>query len=270
MSSATGRTLRALPTILRVGVAETVAYRAEFLIWMLTTTLPLIMLGLWTSVAREAPFAGFGTREFTAYFLGALIVRNLTGSWVVWQLSDEIRRGALSIRLLKPVHPFVVLGLSHLAAVPLRALVALPFATILLLTTAREILVSSAAGLTILVASVIGAWLLTFFFMIMIGSIALFIDKAMAVMEVYLGIYAVLSGYLIPLELMPPWVTQLAQWLPFRYMLGFPVEVMCGFYPSDAAAARDLAVQWAFVALAIAAALAVWRRGIRRYEAFGA
>src|SRR5262249_19533403 len=48
------RTARALPTLLRVGVAETVAYRAEFLVWILTTTLPLVMLGLWTSVADEA------------------------------------------------------------------------------------------------------------------------------------------------------------------------------------------------------------------------
>ena len=53
------RTLRALPTLLRVGVAETVAYRAEFLVWILTTTLPLVMLGLWTSVAAEAPFRGY-------------------------------------------------------------------------------------------------------------------------------------------------------------------------------------------------------------------
>ena len=43
--SAPSRTLRALPTLLRIGVAETVAYRAEFLVWMLTTTMPLIMLG---------------------------------------------------------------------------------------------------------------------------------------------------------------------------------------------------------------------------------
>ena len=41
MRSKTARTLHALPTLLRVGVAETVAYRAEFLVWVLTTTQPL-------------------------------------------------------------------------------------------------------------------------------------------------------------------------------------------------------------------------------------
>jgi len=53
MRSAPARALRALPTLLRIGVAETVAYRAEFLVWMLTSTMPFVNLALW-SVAREA------------------------------------------------------------------------------------------------------------------------------------------------------------------------------------------------------------------------
>jgi ABC-2 type transport system permease protein len=265
--SGAGRTLRAVPTLFRVGVAETVAYRAEFLIWMLTTTLPLIMLGLWTSVAREAPFAAWGSRDFVAYFLAALIVRNLTGSWVVWQLGDEIRRGVLSIRLLKPVHPFAVLAVSHLAAVPLRALIALPFTLILLISSARDLLIAD-GRLALFALALAGAWLLTFFALLAIGALAMFIDKSMAVFDVYLGLFAVLSGYLLPLELMPAWVADAARWLPFRYMLGFPVELLIGRF--DAAAAADqLAIQWGWVVVAIAGALAIWRRGVRRFEAFG-
>src|SRR5262249_3246637 len=50
-----GATGRALPTLFRVGFAEAVAYRAEFLVWMLSTTMPLIMLGLFSAVARDRP-----------------------------------------------------------------------------------------------------------------------------------------------------------------------------------------------------------------------
>lgn len=261
--------LRAAPTLLRVGVAETVAYRVEFVIWMLTTTLPLIMLGLWTSVAAEAPFAQFGQREFIAYYVAALIVRNLTGSWVVWQLNDEIRRGLLSFRLLRPVHPFVTYAATHLSSVPLRSVVAIPFALILLLTSARDILITSPIMLLILVASLLGAWLITFFMLIMIGAAALFMDKSVAVFDAYLGVFAVLSGYLVPLALLPGWARAISDWAPFRYMLAFPVELAIGFYAGPAAALRDLALQWIWVVVVIGVALAVWRAGIRRYEAFG-
>ena len=47
------RALRALPTLMRVGVSQAVAYRAEMLVWVLTTTMPLIMLPLWHAVAEE-------------------------------------------------------------------------------------------------------------------------------------------------------------------------------------------------------------------------
>ncbi len=262
-------TLRAAPTLLRVGLAETVAYRVEFVIWMLTTTLPLIMLGLWTSVAAEAPFAQFGQREFIAYYVGALIVRNLTGSWVVWQLGDEIRRGMLSFRLLRPVHPFITYAATHISSVPMRGLVALPFAVILLFSTAGDLIITDPVLIAVLFASLLGAWLLTFFVLVMIGSVGLFVDKASAVFEVYLGVFSVLSGYLIPLALLPDWAQEIANVAPFRYMLAFPVELAIGMYPDRLAALRDLGVQWLWVAAVIGSALAVWRAGIRRYEAYG-
>jgi ABC-2 type transport system permease protein len=269
MASQLRAALRATPTLLRVGLAETVAYRVEFVIWMLTTTLPLIMLGLWTSVASEKAFDQFGQREFIAYYIGALIVRNLTGSWVVWQLGDEIRRGMLSFRLLRPVHPFITYATTHISSVPMRGLVALPFAVILLFSSAGDLIITDPALVAVLFVSLLGAWLLTFFMLVMIGSVGLFVDKASAVFEVYLGVFAVLSGYLIPLALLPDWAQAIARWAPFRYMLAFPVELAIGFYPDRAAALRDLGIQWLWTAIVITAALEVWRRGIRRYEAYG-
>ena len=47
--------LRASPTLLRVGFAEAIAYRAEMIVWVLATTMPLVMLALWTSVASDGP-----------------------------------------------------------------------------------------------------------------------------------------------------------------------------------------------------------------------
>ena len=44
------RGFRAVPALMRIGFAEAVAYRAEFVIWMLSTTLPLVNLALWSAV----------------------------------------------------------------------------------------------------------------------------------------------------------------------------------------------------------------------------
>lgn len=262
------RTLRALPTLLRVGVAETVAYRGEFLVWILTTTLPLVMLGLWSSVAAEAPFRGYTSASFTAYYLSTLIVRNLTGSWVAWQVSEEIRMGAMSMRLLRPLHPFIAFASSHLAAVPFRTVVALPIAVILLVSSGASALTTEPLQLALIVPSLILAWLITFNVMFMIGAIGFFVTKTMALLNVYFGLFSLLSGYLLPIDLLPSALRRLAEVMPFRFMLSAPVELMT-VQLATADVLRVLLAQLAWAAVTLAAALAVWNRGIKRYEAVG-
>jgi ABC-2 type transport system permease protein len=262
--------LRAMPTMLRVGLAETIAYRAEMIVWILTTTMPLVMLSLWTSVAEEAPFRAYSQADFVAYYLAALIVRNLTSNWVAWQMGEEIRTGTLSMRLLRPVHPFAGYIATHLAALPLRVVVVLPVVAILFLTDARHVVIDDAAHLGLFVLSLAAAWLLTFGTFVTIGALAFFLEKSMALVEVYFGLFMLLSGYLIPLDLMPGWLADAARWLPFRYMLGTPVELLIGRLPDTGAAAEQVAIQWAWAVGMMTAGVLVWRAGIRRFEAYGA
>lgn len=264
--TASARTLRALPTLLRVGVAETVAYRGEFLVWILTTTLPLVMLGLWTSVAEEAPFRGFTSADFVAYYLSNLIVRNLTGSWVAWQLSEEIRLGSMSMRLLRPLHPFIAFAVSHLAAVPFRSLVALPVAVVLLISSGASALTTEPIQLALLVPSVALAWLITFNVMFAIGALAFFVTKTMALLNLYFGLFSLLSGYLLPIALLPGWIAAIAKWAPFRFMLSAPIELMTLHLPA-AAVTKLLLGQLAWALVTLAVALWGWARGVRRFEA---
>jgi ABC-2 type transport system permease protein len=269
-AASTRAAMKAMPTLLRVGVAETVAYRAEFVVWMMTTTLPLVMLALWTSVAAEAPFEQFGHDDFIAYYLAALIVRQVTGSWVVWQINEEVRTGTLSMRLLRPIHPFVGYTATHLSAIPLRGLVALPFAVLLLFTAGRGSLTGDPVMWLLVVPSLAGAWVLTFFTLVLLGALGLFIERSLAIFDVYLGVFAVLSGYLLPLALLPDWAAGVARATPFRFMLSFPIELSMGSVDGRGQALALLGLQWAYALAVLALAARVWRAGVRRYEAYGA
>ncbi|HEY6105864.1 MAG TPA: ABC-2 family transporter protein, partial [Anaeromyxobacteraceae bacterium] len=164
------RTLRALPTLLRVGLAEAVSYRAELLVWLLSTNMPLVMLALWSAVARDAPVGRFGQRDFVAYYLAALVVRLMTGAWVVWELTFEIRQGTLAYRLLRPLHPLVAYAAENVAAMPLRLAVALPVAGVALWLTAGDRLVRDPLLLALFPLTVLGGWLITFLAMALVGT----------------------------------------------------------------------------------------------------
>jgi ABC-2 type transport system permease protein len=262
------RTIRALPTLLRVGVAETFAYRAEFLVWILTTTQPLIMMSLWTSVARDKSFGGYSSDAFVAYFLSNLIVRQLTGNWVAWQMMEEIRMGTMAMRLLRPIHPFFAYVASHMAAIPFRVAVALPLAVILLVSSGASSLTHDPLQLAVLPVSIILAWLLTFAILFAIGALAFFMTQTFAIANLYFGLYSLFSGYLMPLELLPGPIATLAHWLPFRFTLAVPVEIMTKSF-SGRELAEQLGGQAAWLAIVIAVAIGVWRAGVRRFESVG-
>jgi ABC-2 type transport system permease protein len=268
MRSAVARTFAALPTLFRVGVAETVAYRAEFLVWILTSTMPLINLALWTSVAADGQFQEFRSADFVAYYLGALIVRNLTGNWVAWQLMEEIRTGVLSMRMLRPIHPFIAYGCTHAASLPFRSSIALPVALALLLSSGASALTTEPLQLALLVPSVILAWLITYGIMFMLGCLAFWMTQAFGVVNFYFAVWSLFSGYLLPLDLLPTPIARAASYMPFHSMLGAPIELMTKTLTSSQAL-EILARQGAWAVVCVAASLLVWRAGVRKFEAVG-
>jgi ABC-2 type transport system permease protein len=262
------RALRALPTLLRIGFADAVAYRAELVVWLLSTNMALVMMALLTAVTRDQPLQGFTQRDFVAYYLATLVVRLVTGAWVLWEANMEIRQGTLAFRLLRPIHPLVHYAAENVAAIPLRAAIALPIALILLLTVGGDHVTHDPLLWVVFLVAVAGAWLITFLAMSVMAALAFYIDSAASIGQIWFGLFTVLSGYLMPLAIFPHWLGALARWLPFRYMLAFPVEVLVRMTPRRTAF-LELGVQWLFVAALALAARAAWRTGLRRYSAFG-
>jgi ABC-2 type transport system permease protein len=262
------RAARAYPTLLRVGLSEVVAYRAEFVVWILTTNMPFVMLAIWHAVASDGPVGRFSQTDFVAYYLGGWVIRLVTSTWLVWELSMEIRGGTLSTRLLRPLHPLFALSAEHLAALPMRVVVVSPVIAILVVAAGPRLAIRHAEVAVIFAAAMVGAWLLIFFTMVLLGSLSFFLESSLGVFEMWLALHSILSGYLIPQELLPRWVAAVARHSPFDSMLAFPLETLIGMRDVHTAL-RDLGAQWLWIAVMVVGGLAAWRGGIRRYVAFG-
>ena len=267
-----GAAIRAMPTLLKVGFSEAVAYRAEMLIWVFATTMPLIMMMLWTTVAAVNPVVGQGGQEwnsgtFVAYFLAVFMVRQLISAWAAWEINFEIRGGTLSMRLLRPIHPVLTFAMSNIAYMPMRALVTAPVLVILLVTQLEHLSHDWRIWL-LWVVSLFFAWFITFFVNVLVGALAFFLDSSLRVMDVWLALFFVFSGYMFPLDLFPPWLRSITECLPFRYTLGLPVELMTGKLEfAEAPALIGRQAGWAVIVTTLA--LVLWNRGVQRFQAFG-
>ena len=266
------RTFRALPTLLKIGLAEAIAYRAEMFVWVLATTMPFIMWVMWSAVAEVAPVVGqsgktFSPGAFSAYFLSTFIVRQIVSAWASWEMNFEVRQGTLAMRLLRPIHPIVSYAMGHVAALPLRFVVATPVAIALALLSSDHV-AKDARLWALWLPCIIGAWLGAFFTNVAVGTLCFFMESSLKVMQVALACQMVFSGYLIPLDLFPPVLRGVAELMPFRYQIGLPVEVMTGMYGVPEAL-RLIAIQWAWAAALLFITLVSWKLGVKRFQAFG-
>lgn len=263
--SGLGLLVRAVPTLWRVALAGMVAYRAEMVIWILSATLPLVMLALWNAAAEAGPLAGFGQTEFARYFTVTMVVRQLTGAWIVWELNYTVRTGALSPQLLRPVNPLVFNIFETLAAVPWRVLVLVPLVVGLMFWRPDVAFVPELWRLPMFAVSTLLAFAVAWLTQALFGMLAFWFDQAMGIFSVYFALWSFFSGYIVPLALLPAWLGDVVRYLPFYASLGAPVDLLLG-----RAGPFEVGLQALWVGALALALRVVWARGIVRYGAVGA
>lgn len=243
-------------------------YRAEIVIWMISGSLPLIMMAIWMGLADEGPVGGYSAADFASYFLMVFFVRQMTTVWVVWDLDREIRLGELSPKLLRPLDPFWQHATYNLAEKMLRLpILAGPLLLGFWLTGARlEVPLASALSFVLALA---GAWLIRFNQQYGFGLLAFWTDQAVALENVWFALYFTFAGGLAPLALYPEAIRRVLPYTPFPYTIDFPVQVALGRV-EGAALWGGLAAQAAWVLAFVALRTVLWRYGLRRYGAVGA
>jgi ABC-2 type transport system permease protein len=261
--------LKAYPTLLKVYYARSIEYRGQILIWILSSVLPLVMMLVWIQIANtQGSINGFSSIDFVEYYLMVTLFRRLTGAWIFWDLDADIRKGTLSPLLLKPIHPLHHLMTRVIANKPIQIVIVLPPIIIAsLLVGAQYDLRLPTLVLTFVATA--GALLIEFLMQAIIGSLAFWISHGEAIVEVWLWVRALLSGWIIPLAMFPAALQALLVYLPFRYCLAFPIEIVLGGLTPDQIA-LGLTIQFAWVGMFFGLFQIIWRRGLKSYAAVGA
>ncbi|MGA2820416.1 MAG: ABC-2 family transporter protein [Anaerolineales bacterium] len=252
-------------------LASTLQYRASLVIWMIAHILePLVYLIVWSTVSNTSggSVGDITTRGFAAYYIVLMLVNHVTYTWIMYENEYRIREGSLSFALLKPVHPIH----SDIADNISSKLITLPMMLAAAAGLALIFRPSASPALWSLAASVpalVLAFLIRFLVEWTLAQSAFWTTRVSAINQTYFVPLLFLSGQIAPLSLFPVPIQVLASVLPFRWMIGFPVELLTGQL-SPLQGLIGLAAQTAWLALSIALVRIVWRAGVRIYSAVGA
>jgi len=112
------------------------------------------------------------------------------------------------------------------------------------------------------------AWLLRFFWGYWLALLTFWAARADALLAVQDSLIFLLAGQVAPIALLPDALQLVAKVLPFRYMIGFPVDVLTGQLDTTGLL-MGFAVQAGWLVVALALSAVMWRMGLRRYTAVG-
>ncbi|SBT44237.1 ABC transporter permease [Micromonospora narathiwatensis] len=259
--------LTAYPALVRSATLVAVTYRGRIALSVLTVFFPLLMMAVWlTVVAEGGPPAGWSTGDFLSYYAAATLLWNLTGDRVVWQWDADLRSGDLSVRLLRPVHPFHQYASGDLGHRLLFLTMLVPALVLAALLVPGLDYPVTPGRLVAVAAAVVLAYALSLVMASTFALIGFWSTQASNVWLLWWGLGSFASGWVAPLALMPDWLRTAALVLPFRTAMGFPVELLMGRLDAGQAA-YGFAVGLGWLAVFGLLYRVAWRRGVRRYQA---
>ncbi|MCB0105189.1 MAG: ABC-2 family transporter protein [Caldilineaceae bacterium] len=255
---------------LRTSLAVQFQYRASLAIWMIGRVLqPLIYLVVWTTVARArgGDVNGYGEADFAAYYIMQMVVTQATFSWIMWEYDYIIRSGQFNFKLLRPIHPIHADVADNLAYKLLTVVILIPavffLAWLFPPTFNPQVWSIAAGGLAIVLA-----FILRFTIDWTLAMCALWTSRVSAINQTYEITLVFLSGNFAPLAVMPVWIQLIATFLPFRWIIAFPIELTLGRLTVQEMLI-GFGAQLFWLAVAQIALSLVWRAGVKQYSAVG-
>jgi ABC-2 type transport system permease protein len=265
------QTLRKWRAVFSIFFQEGLAYRASGIIWIMTDLVTAITMPLvWTqtSALQNGPIAGFSASDFVLYYLILLLIGSFISSHIIWEIAEEIREGKFSNQLLRPISHIQYSFFRNGSWRVMRTMLFLPIFVVLLFVY-RELIGQPRVnlGIEFWLALILGH-MVSFFSVYALSMLALFIEEAYTVFELYYVPMLFLSGRVFPVSVMPDWAVSLSLVFPFYYTTGLPTEIAIGKI-QGATAWTYIGIQCGWIVGCYLISQVLWRKGLRHYSAVG-
>jgi ABC-2 type transport system permease protein len=265
------QSLRIIRRLVIIDFSMALIYRAEFVMFMISTVLaPVISLLVWRAALESGASLPVSDDYLTTYFVLMGVVAMLTSSWTSAFLAEEIRLGQISKWLIRPGSTHFN-GIANNLSEKLIKSAALAPMIVVFWWLFRDTVTVPADPLTwaLFAISVVAAAIMKYALDVLVASLAFWMDDIGGI-DYARGVTAmVLRGQMVPLALFPAWSQGFIDIQPFRFTLSFPLELLVRDL-STRDLATGMALQLAWPVLSVMAARWLWRKGLRAYSAVGA
>lgn len=248
-------------------------YRSNFILSMFSGIFTiLIQYYLWTAIfsnSKSPTVYGYTYIQMITYTLLAGLISKIVGAGFESNIADDIKNGGLSKFIVQPMGYILFRVSNFLGGKTIFFGVALMIISVIL------IILKTAQGLTISYIR-IAAFLVVLLFAIIlngliffnISTVAFWVLESSHLFAIAGFIINIFSGGLFPLDIFGPVISNILRYMPFQYIIYFPINVINGKM-SLSLVIEGLAIQCIWIALFGIFARVFWNSGMKRYTAAG-
>lgn len=250
---------------------EMTMYRINFVMWRIRTVFQLVIIYfLWHSLIPEnKSLFGYSQSQMLTYILGTSLMFSITLASRSGEIGGEINSGTLSNYLIRPINYFFYWVAKDIADKAMNISFGVIELCILFFLLQPPLFIQTNITLLILTCiTILLAACINFFFNVLIGFLGFWTPEIWAPRFIFYILTTFFAGSLFPLDILPENIFTIFSFLPFTYMLYFPLKVYLGQLAYPAIFQGLLICLFWTIAMYFITRF-VWNKGLKTYTAQG-
>ena len=248
-------------------------HKGRSFIWFLLSILaPFIFLLFWkgassgnNTIPAEWSYAVISTYYFLLISATAMLVSHIEGDIAI----HDIQEGRLAMYITKPFPYYLMMFFEEIPWRIFQGFLGI-ILSLFLITVFKANFNLSQDFVTILLAilSAIMAYFISFTFKMILAFSAFWLTDISGFFQLMQVIMLVFGGFLLPLELLPDVLHKISLFLPFAYIVYFPVTMLQGKYDL-LTTLRILMTQIFWLLLLAFLYRKIWKAGLKKFTGVG-
>lgn len=219
---------------LKYKLLRSLQFRWEILLWIFLDLIPfgVMFLVLRSMYQNNSIIHTYTSGQMIFYYFLVVLINGISSTHFEGWRIEEIKRGQIDVYLLRPFSYLKEVILNDIASKVLYLVLFTPiyvgfyFLAQAILPFALPSFSLSTLGMFILLIGF--AYSIELCLGLLIVLLGFWIEGSQGLEHFKWISITLLSGSMIPLEFLPPWLKNIADWLPFKYMYAIPINLIQG------------------------------------------
>ena len=246
-------------------------YRVSFIMWRLRNVIQLLTIYfLWSVILPNGKtLLGYNQSFMLTYILGTSLLDSVVLSSRTYAVGEEINSGNLMNFLLRPINYFAYWFSKDLGDKCMNISFSIVELLLIFVILKPPIFIQTdPLYILLFIFSIILSLFIYFFLNFLLGLIGFWSPEIWAPRFIFITVLGFFAGSLFPLDILPKVVYEILRFLPFTYLLYFPLKIYLGQLSfSEIISGLSISLFWTFAIYFIVRF--IWQKGLKNYTAYG-